>query len=964
MSQGGLVYDENLQWFETETSRADDVLAHVPGAAIVAQGGDWPIVRVPWDQHSCEVLANLRAPHLPPMLRDYTFAGDKTPFPHQYRIAGAMSTHSKFFCLADMGCVDADTEYLSPTGWIRIADYKGGEVAQYHPSTGAAEFVEPLEYVTKPCEEMFWFAGPACDQMLSPEHRVLLADGTVISALDAAGLIERGYQWEFPTLSASGRATSVQKVAAPGGMKYCFMVPSSFLVFRRNGKVFCSGNTGKTLSALWAIDYLFSIGAVRQVLVVCPKSIVRNAWLKEIVSTIPHRSASVLVHTDPKVRRLKATSLSDIHITNYSGIEICYEEMVGRYDLIVIDECFVAGTPVSTPDGEVAIETLRVGDYVTTEFGPQKVQRVGRRLAQETINLELSNGGRITCTPEHPFFTDRGWVAAKHSAGSRLLDHADVSCLLGRVPAQHGADTICTEAWDEVGDVLREILRSEVSPPDGPCVHGEDIGGDACEPVDNAAWGLHQDRGPAGSQPRTQAEDGAAAHRAGWERPDGPVRGSGGCGDVRVDTTACGPIGRAASRLSHMLQARLRHPGATDRHRAGRWVASEPEGSSTGCEEGREAGGTWVVRVSCPEHDGPVEVFNLTVARVPHFFAGGVLTHNCTAYKKYGTRRWKFMRPLVAEAARCWMLTGTPSVQYPLDAYGQVKLMYQDDWPVTESAFKSMTMIQHSKYRWVPMDDAASTVHEAMQPAIVVHKRDVLQDLPPVTHSTRTVELSAEQKRLMKELRKEAIVEAQCGAVISAVHAAALRTKLLQVASGVVYDDNRQVVDIEFPDRINELVDIVEQVRAQDDGTGPPAHKVIVVCAFTHTVDRVHAELQKRGFNFGKLYGDVSLTRREKILTSMETTREFDGIVAHPEVLSHGVTLISCTTTVMFTPFDKAEVALQVQNRMDRPGQKHPMQIIRLSGCAAEDLLYERMDMRFDFHSDVVHKYGEFVDVL
>lgn len=535
MSQGGLVYDENLQWFETETSRADDVLAHVPGSAIVAQGDDWPIVRVPWDQHSCEVLANLRAPHLPPMLRDYTFAGDKTPFPHQYRIAGAMSTHSKFFCLADMG-------------------------------------------------------------------------------------------------------------------------------------------TGKTLSALWAIDYLFSIGAVRQVLVVCPKSIVRNAWLKEIVATVPHRSASVLVHTDPKVRRLKATSLSDIHITNYSGIEICYEEMVGRYDLIVIDES--------------------------------------------------------------------------------------------------------------------------------------------------------------------------------------------------------------------------------------------------------------------------------------------------TSYKKYGTRRWKFMRPLVAAAARCWMLTGTPSVQYPLDAYGQVKLMYQDAWPVTESAFKSMTMIQHSKYRWVPMDDAASTVHEAMQPAIVVHKRDVLQDLPPVTHSTRTVELSAEQKRLMKELRKEAIVEAQCGAVISAVHAAALRTKLLQVASGVVYDDNRQVVDIEFPDRINELVDIVEQVRAQDDGTGPPAHKVIIVCAFTHTVDRVHAELQKRGFNFGKLYGDVSLSRREKILVSMETTREFDGIVAHPEVLSHGVTLISCTTTVMFTPFDKAEVALQVQNRMDRPGQKHPMQIIRLSGCPAEDLLYERMDMRFDFHSDVVHKYGEFVDAL
>ena len=40
------------------------------------------------------------------------------------------------------------------------------------------------------------------------------------------------------------------------GFKYCFMVPSTFLVLRRNGCVFTTGNTGKSLSALWAADYL------------------------------------------------------------------------------------------------------------------------------------------------------------------------------------------------------------------------------------------------------------------------------------------------------------------------------------------------------------------------------------------------------------------------------------------------------------------------------------------------------------------------------------------------------------------------------------------------------------------------------------------------------------------------------------------------------------------------------------
>lgn len=34
----------------------------------------------------------------------------------------------------DIGCVDADTEYLTPTGWRSIADYSGGPVMQYHPA--------------------------------------------------------------------------------------------------------------------------------------------------------------------------------------------------------------------------------------------------------------------------------------------------------------------------------------------------------------------------------------------------------------------------------------------------------------------------------------------------------------------------------------------------------------------------------------------------------------------------------------------------------------------------------------------------------------------------------------------------------------------------------------------------------------------------------------------------------------
>jgi SNF2 family DNA or RNA helicase len=216
----------------------------------------------------------------------------------------------------------------------------------------------------------------------------------------------------------------------------------------------------------------------------------------------------------------------------------------------------------------------------------------------------------------------------------------------------------------------------------------------------------------------------------------------------------------------------------------------------------------------------------------------------------------------------------------------------------------------------------------------------------------------------MKELRKTAMVEAKCGATITAVHAASMRIKLLQIASGVVYDDNQTPIDVDCTARMNELIDIVAQVRAGDDGTGAPSHKVLICAQFVHTVGRVHAALQKAGFNFAIMHGGVSLKQRERIVDSMQTTREYDGVVCQPEVMSHGITLTSATATVFWTPLDKAEVALQVQGRTDRPGQRFPTQIIRISGCPAEDLLYERLDKRIDFHHEVIGMYSEFVDAL
>lgn len=73
----------------------------------------------------------------------------------------------------------------------------------------------------------------------------------------------------------------------------------------------------------------------------------------------------------------------------------------------VVGECFAAGTPVATPDGERAIEDLAVGDFVTTRFGPKPVVERYYLPPQPVYTLELVNGKHVTATAGQEFLALR-----------------------------------------------------------------------------------------------------------------------------------------------------------------------------------------------------------------------------------------------------------------------------------------------------------------------------------------------------------------------------------------------------------------------------------------------------------------------------------------------------------------------------------------------------------------------------
>ncbi|AIW02828.1 hypothetical protein [Acinetobacter phage P577] len=92
------------------------------------------------------------------------------------------------------GCVDADTEFLSESGWKRMADYVvGDKVMQVSQEGLLGSFVDPVQYIKRECDWFYHFkTHRGIDQVLSEEHHVAytIKDRLRLNKVLVADLVE------------------------------------------------------------------------------------------------------------------------------------------------------------------------------------------------------------------------------------------------------------------------------------------------------------------------------------------------------------------------------------------------------------------------------------------------------------------------------------------------------------------------------------------------------------------------------------------------------------------------------------------------------------------------------------------------------------------------------------------------------------------------------------------------------
>jgi len=142
-------------------------------------------------------------------------------------------------------------------------------------------------------------------------------------------------------------------IPAPSPIKYYYEWPGQFKPYIHqqeiaaflslNNRAFNLGDigVGKTISTLWAYDYLRSTGAVRRALVVSPLSTLERVWADEVFRNFPHLETAVLHGSREKRLKLLAQD-ADLYLINHDGLKVSgiVEALNERpdIDLVIVDE--------------------------------------------------------------------------------------------------------------------------------------------------------------------------------------------------------------------------------------------------------------------------------------------------------------------------------------------------------------------------------------------------------------------------------------------------------------------------------------------------------------------------------------------------------------------------------------------------------------------------------------------------
>lgn len=299
-----------------------------------------------------------------------------------------------------------------------------------------------------------------------------------------------------------------------------------------------------------------------------------------------------------------------------------------------------------------------------------------------------------------------------------------------------------------------------------------------------------------------------------------------------------------------------------------------------------------------------------------------------------------------------WPMTGSPRPEAPTDVWAISYLTSPDRVPKHFSQFRTLTMYQPEgqKFKWVAKPDAEKIIADMLRGTVTRYNREDCLDLPPTQFYQHDVAMTAEQKELVRKLKKESLAEVDAG-LIKGVNQAVIVNKFLQIFSGAVKTvtadgvEGMQKVDCE-----PKLTALDELLEATD---GP----VIIAADFIGAVARLADKFERDGVTYRTVWGETNKDDRRNAFDDVQANK-VKVLIAQPKTIAHGLTLTTSNTILWWTPIYSHEIYEQFCGRITRPGQTRKTYIIHFTCSALERMVLQKMAQKKEAQN-VLLKYLE-----
>lgn len=321
--------------------------------------------------------------------------------------------------------------------------------------------------------------------------------------------------------------------------------------------------------------------------------------------------------------------------------------------------------------------------------------------------------------------------------------------------------------------------------------------------------------------------------------------------------------------------------------------------------------------------DADVYVTNVDAAKFlaeqkPAFFKrfSELVIDESTAFKHHTSQRSKAMAKVAKHFEfRCCM-TGTPNSNSITDIWHQAYIL-DAGRRLGNSFYKFRDAVctpnqvgrMAQAIKWVDKEGSEEAVFGLLSDIVIRHKFEDCVDIPPNHRYAVDYDLTPKQMRAYIEMEETQMLTFKGKAPsMLAVNAAAVATKLQQIASGAVYDGTGgyKVIDV---GRYEMCLDLVEQRKHS-----------LVIFQWKHQRDALVEEATKRGLTFAVLDGGTTDRERDEIVKRFQLG-QYRVIFGHPKTVAHGYTLTAGTATIWASPTYDLEWFKQGSKRMHRLGQ-------------------------------------------